>query len=140
MTETHAESKKGCFGVSLLIALGAGILGLIGGAILHSVFAGHHFTVLDEKIYPTAIGELRCRAVSDTYGWSFLDPADTQLELNGRTLYRAKRYFQETWPVAQDVKVAGNTITWSDGEYAYSLQISPSPEQRQNVDEKKAGR
>lgn len=138
MTGNTAESKKAHRGTYRLIGFCAGFLGLVGGAILHSIFAGHHFSVLKEKIYPTPNGDLRWRVTTDT--WSFLDPGDTQLELNGRTLYKAKRYFQEAWPVAHDVKVTGNTITWDDGEYAFSLQITPSTEQRQNPAKQNAGK
>ena len=128
-TETPKESRKIRLRTSLLFALLAGII----GAAIHGALFGHYFVVREERIYPTAMGDLRWRYVTDTDGLPFLDPGITQLELKGRTLYKAKRYFQENWPVVDDVKVTGNTIAWDDGEYAYSLQITPSPEHLQDV-------
>jgi hypothetical protein len=42
-------------------------------------------------------------------------------------LYKARRGFQEPVPVARNVQISGDQITWTDGEMDYALTIRPKP-------------
>lgn len=53
----------------------------------------------------------------------FLDPGTTILEVDGRTISKAQRSFQESSPYAQNIITAQNRITWDDGDYQFDLTI-----------------
>lgn len=112
------------------VALLTASMGLVGGIFLHRAIARHRFAVRQEKTYPTSAGDVHWQYVTDTDGPALLDPGATQLEFNGRILYKAQRYFQDDKPFVDEIKVTDGTIDWQDGEYIYSLRINPIKERK----------
>jgi hypothetical protein len=53
----------------------------------------------------------------------FLDSGTTILEVDGRTIYKAERGFQEGSPFARNIFTAQDSISWDDGEYQFDLTI-----------------
>ncbi len=47
------------------------------------------------------------------------------IQLGDVTLYKARRAFQESWPVVQNLKVGDNYLGWHDGHWQYQLRIDP---------------
>ncbi len=64
----------------------------------------------------------------------FLDSGTSILEFDGRTIYKAKRAFQESSPYARNITAAQDGIAWDDGEYHFDLTIK-----RMKAGEQEAG-
>lgn len=107
----------------ILVLMLVFISGLFAGKFEQHLSNGYHFEVREEKKYEFDFGEIRWRNVSETFGMPFLDPGTTLIEFNGRTLYKAKRSFQESVPFARNIQTSGNTIHWDDGEYRFNLTL-----------------
>jgi hypothetical protein len=135
-TEQHDDSslreaaERGAFAESmkrLLIRLAIGsvllLFGFVGGRLFQHAKTGFHFKVLAEKQYGSAKDPVHWRCVSESVGMPFLDPGTTTLEYRGRTIYKAQRIFQESVPVAANVSVLGQQISWDDGELRFHLSV-----------------
>jgi len=100
-------------------------VGFVGGRVFQHAKTGFHFKLLAERVYGPSSDPVRWRCVSESVGMPFLDPGTTILEYRGRTIYRAQRAFQESVPVAANVRVSGKQIEWEDGEYRFHLTVDP---------------
>ncbi|CAA6697681.1 Unannotated [Lentimonas sp. CC19] len=47
-------------------------------------------------------------------------------------IYKTHRQFQESYPVARNIREEGNRIVWEDGMNQYKLEIASIPEEGQN--------
>ena len=109
------------------------ILAVIGLALLAAAFfagrfvqhsnSGYHYEVRDTKDYDSPAGPIRWSYVIESVGIPFLDPGTTILEVDGRTIYKAKRAFQESSPYARNISATQDGIAWDDGEFRYDLKI-----------------
>jgi len=106
--------------ITVLLTLAAGFALGRGHALLTS---GYFYEVRDRQVFESPNGTLEWRHVTKTTGLPFLDPGSTELEYGGRLVYSAKRMFQENLPFARDVVFDGRTVSWTDGELSYNLQI-----------------
>lgn len=110
-------SIRPAVGVILLVSA------FVAGAVFQHARTGFHFKVLAEKQYGASADPVRWRCVSESVGMPFLDPGTTTLEYRGRTIYKARRIFQEIVPVAANVSVSGQQIVWDDGELQFHLTV-----------------
>jgi hypothetical protein len=108
-------------GVALVTA------GFVAGRVFQHLRSGYHYEIREEKTYPWKPGGIRWRYVTESVGLPFLDPGTTILEFNERTIYKAKRGFQESVPFAGNVKTSDNGVEWDDGEYRFRLSVEPLP-------------
>jgi len=99
-------------------------LGFVTGRAFQHTRTGYYFEVREKEEYAFPLGEIRWSYVTESVGIPFLDPGTTIIEYEGRTLYKAKRGFQESFPFAQNIQTSGNSIDWSDGEYSFHLTIA----------------
>ena len=84
---------------------------------------GYHFEVLEEKRIESTTGPIYWRNVSEYVGFPVLVTNSTLIEIDGRLIYKAQRIFQESYPVADHLKVNNGRIEWDDREYSYSLKL-----------------
>ena len=73
------------------------------------------------------MGSVHWSLITESIGTPFLDPGTTLIKWNGRTIYKAQRDFQESTPVATNLKTSDSAIEWDDGEYHYKLAITETP-------------
>ena len=111
----------------LIIRLAVGtvllVIGFVGGRLFQHARTGFHFKVLAEKQYGSDKDPVRWRCVSESVGMPFLDPGTTIVEYRGRTIYKAQRIFQESVPVAANIKASDNQVDWDDGEFQFHLTV-----------------
>jgi hypothetical protein len=102
------------------------VIGLLcGGAIQHAK-TGYHYKLLERKEYPSeTLGTIEWSCFSESVGEPFLDPEKTMINMGNRTIYKAKRDFQEDDPHARNIKISDNVISWEDGDYEYHLTVIP---------------
>lgn len=111
------------FLIRSLVAIVLLSVGFVVGRWFQHGQTGFHFEVREEKEYGSPDHPVRWRYVTETVGLPFLDPGTTVLEYRDRVIYKARRIFQESVPFAQNIKVSGNEIDWSDGELLFHLTI-----------------
>lgn len=102
-----------------LVAFGFG-----SGVIIQHTRSGFHYEVRDTEEYSSPVGPVRWSYVTESVGISLLDPGTTILEFDDRTIYKAKRGFQESSPYARNVIPTENGIAWEDGDYHFNLTIT----------------
>jgi hypothetical protein len=105
------------FGLVLSVA-GFGV----GRLVQHSQ-SGFHYKVRDTKDYDTSVGPIRWSYVTESVGIPLLDPGTTILEFDHRTIYKAKRAFQESSPYARNISATQDGIAWEDGDFRFDLRI-----------------
>ncbi len=108
---------KAAIGLALL-AIGFG-----SGLFVQHKRSGYHYEVRDTKEYSSPIGPVRWSYVTESVGMPFLESGTTILEVEGRTIYKAKRGFQESSPYARNITTAQNRIAWDDGDFQFDLTI-----------------
>lgn len=64
----------------------------------------------------------------------FLDTGTTILELDGRTIYKAERSFQESSPYARNIRATQEGVAWEDGDFQYDLKIQRTKTGEQAAD------
>jgi hypothetical protein len=114
------------------LALLAG--GFVAGRLVQHNKSGYHYEVRDTKDYDTSVGPIRWRYVTESVGMPFLDTGTTVLELDGRTIYKAKRSFQESSPYAKNISPKQDGIAWDDGDFRFDLTIHRMKTGKQTVD------
>lgn len=109
----------------ICLVIGAVLLavGFVGGRLFQHAKTGFHFKVLAEKQYGTPDDPVRWRCVSESIGMPFLDPETTIIDYRGRTIFKAQCDFQESVPVAANIRASGNRVDWDDGEFQYHLTV-----------------
>ena len=115
------------------VALALLATGFVSGRFFQHAQSGYHYEVRDTKEYASPVGLVRWSYVTEYVGISFLDPGTTILEIDGRTIYKAKRAFQETTPFARNVNVSQNKISWDDGEFSFDLTLHRMKTGEQNT-------
>lgn len=105
------------FGLALLA------IGFAAGLFVQHNRTGYHYEVRDTKDYISPIGPVRWSYVTESIGMPFLDSGTTILEVDGRTIYKAKRGFQEGSPFARNIITPQDRIAWDDGDYQFDLTI-----------------
>jgi hypothetical protein len=103
------------------------VAGFIGGCLFQHATAGYHFKVLSEKIYPSPMGAVHWSLVTESLGMPFLDTGTSIIKWNNRTIFKAQRDFQESTPVAGNIKTSDSTVEWDDGEFHYHLSVDKMP-------------
>ena len=116
----------GKFIIGIITAVGV----FLAGRFYQDSRNGYTLKVVGKKEYTSQFGPVTWSESFETIGFVFLDTSTTMIELQGRTLFKAKRFFQESYPVAQDMKIDGDTITWKDGEFSYKLLIQKTEEKK----------
>jgi hypothetical protein len=83
------------------------------------------------------MGPVEWKYVTESAGLPFLDPGTTVIEFQGRTIYKARRGFQEDSPFAQNIQASNGCIEWDDGEFQFRLAIdelnSPAPGEKNDL-------
>jgi hypothetical protein len=110
-------SVRPALGVILLVS------SFLAGALFQYAKNGFFFKVIAEKQYGASADPVRWRCVSESVGMPFLDTGTTIIEYRGRTIYKAQRIFQESTPVAGNIKVSDKQIDWDDGELRFHLTV-----------------
>ncbi|MCB1227453.1 MAG: hypothetical protein KDK99_16665 [Verrucomicrobiales bacterium] len=113
---------KGGIGVLILI------LGFAIGAFYLSAKSGYHYKLLKEKDYESALGPVKWSCFMESVGFPFLDTDRTMITIGNRTIYKAQRGFQEGKPIARNIEISGQSITWEDGDYRYHLTMEAMTE------------
>jgi hypothetical protein len=103
--------------------LGLIVFGFFMGRVFQHLKSGYHFEIIDEKEIQSSLGTVEWKCVTESIGMPFLDPGTTILDFKGRTIFKARRMFQENYPYARNVQVANDTIVWDDGELKYYLTV-----------------
>ena len=112
-----------------LLAIGFAI-----GLFVQHNRTGYHYEVRDTKEYSSPVGPVRWSYVSESIGMPFLDSGTTILEVDGRTIYKAERAFQESSPYARNIIAVQDGIVWDDGDYQYNLTMKRMKTGEQAVD------
>ena len=99
------------------------IVGFLAGRLFQHSKSGYHFEIRDEKKFESPLGTFRWRYITESVGTELIDPGTTVLEFEDKTIYKAKRYWQEGVPFAGNIKAKGNSVDWNDGEYRFHLTI-----------------
>ncbi|HRQ89363.1 MAG TPA: hypothetical protein PLA50_11225 [Bacteroidia bacterium] len=97
--------------------------GFLTGRLFQHNRSGYHFEIRDAKDYDFIHGPIRWRYVTESIGAPLLDPGTTLLEFEGRTIYKAKRMFQESSPYSMDLRTSNEQVSWNDGEFEFKLTI-----------------
>jgi hypothetical protein len=109
--------KITAIGVSLVV------VGFFAGRIFQHLKSGYHFKILDEKEIPSSLGTIEWKCVAESVGMPFMDPGTTIINFQGRTIFKAQRIFQESFPYARNIQATNGSIDWDDGELKYHLTI-----------------
>ena len=106
-------------------SIGAALVmfGFFAGEFFQHQKTGYHFEVRDQKSIQSPLGEIEWSYVTESVGMPFLDPGTTIIKFEGRTIYKAQRYFQEDFPYARNIQTNDNSIRWEDGEFKFQLII-----------------
>ena len=107
--------------VALILTLLA--IGFGSGLLVQHMRAGYHYEVRDTKEYASPVGPVRWSHVTESVGMPFLDSGTTILEVEGRTIYKAERAFQESSPFARNITTTQDRIAWDDGDFHFDLTI-----------------
>jgi hypothetical protein len=106
-----------------IVALALLTIGFASGQLFQHGKSGYHYEVSETKNYESPMGLIRWSYVFEFVGMPFIDTGTTILEIDGKTIYKAKRPFQESTPFAKNVKATQDHITWDDGEYLFDLTL-----------------
>jgi hypothetical protein len=104
-------------GVALVLA------GFFAGRLYQHLKSGYHFEIRDEKTYQSSLGKIEWSYVTESVGMPFLDSGTTIINFQGRTIFKAQRIFQESYPYAENIQVTNGSIVWDDGELKYHLTV-----------------
>ena len=105
------------------IVLALLVIGFAIGLFVQHNRCGYHYEVRDTKEFSSPVGPVRWSYVSESVGMPFLDSGTTIIEVDGRTIYKAERAFQESSPYARNIIAAQDGIAWDDGDYQYNLTM-----------------
>lgn len=111
--------------VLLIVAYGV-------GRIYQHARTGYHYKILAEKEFTSPMGPIHWRCVTESAGFPFLDPEITIIEYGDRTIYKARRSFQERSPFAENIEASDKSIAWDDGEFHFQLKVEPLKNGGQN--------
>jgi len=103
------------------------ICGFFAGRFYQHSTAGYNFALKSESEHEFDLGTVSLQTVSESVGTSLLSTDTTRISFANRLLYEAKRDFQESAPIARNLEVNGNQVSWQDGDYRYDLAISTNP-------------
>ncbi len=117
-----------------IIGLALLAVGFLAGRFVQHSKSGYRCDVLAIKEYDTSVGPVRWSHVTESVGMPFLDTGTTVLEYDGRTIYKAKRSFQESSPYANNISPTPDGIGWDDGDYRFELSIHRMKTGEQAVD------
>ena len=99
-----------------------------GGRFFQNASNGYHYSIREEKDYDSPMGPVYWSYVTESVGLPFLDPGTTVIQFGDRTIYKARRVFQESYPFAENIKTSDHAIAWEDGEYRFNLTVTTMPE------------
>jgi hypothetical protein len=110
-----------------LTAIGVGliILGFFAGRVFQHLKSGYHLETIDQKEIQSSLGTVEWKCVTESVGMPFLDTGTTIIDFKGRTIFKARRIFQENYPYARNIQVTNDTIVWDDGDLKYHLTVEP---------------
>lgn len=118
--------------VYILVGLVLLAIGFASGCFIQQSRSGYHYDVRDTKDYDSPMGLVRWSYVTESIGTAFLDPGTTTLEIDGRTIYKAKRGFQESAPYARNITTSKDRIQWEDGDFRFDLTLQRMKTDEQN--------
>ena len=110
--------------IMLLVVI---VVAFMAGLWVEDAKRGYHYKVLEESEVKSELGPINWKSVIEYVGLPFLEPETTVIEVDGRIIYKARRGFQERYPVAQNVRVNDGLIEWDDREYSFSLKMQKMP-------------
>jgi hypothetical protein len=105
------------------IGVGLSVVGFIAGCLFQDARGGYHFKIIEENAFQSSVDTVRWIHATEAIGMPVLDGGTTMIVCGDRTVYKAKREFQEDSPFAKNVKVNGNVIEWDDGVSHFQLTI-----------------
>lgn len=106
-----------------LVGLALLSIGFASGRFVEQCHSGYHYDIRDTKDFDSPMGLVRWSYVTESIGTPFLDPGTTTLEIDGRTIYKAKRDFQESAPYAKNITTSKDRISWDDGDFHFDLTL-----------------
>jgi hypothetical protein len=116
------------------------VIAFLAGRLYQDLRNGYHLSVIEQKQYGMRLGPIQWSYVHEDAGAEgFLDSGTTILAFHDRTIYKAKRIFQEDFPFARNVVTSDNSVTWEDGEYRFQLTIAATNKTRHDVPQATAG-
>lgn len=117
-----------------LIGLASLAIGFASGRFVQHGRSGYHYEVRDTKNYDSPMGPVRWSRVTESVGMPFLDTGTTILEFEGRTIYKARRGFQESTPYARNIHASQDRISWDDGDFHFDLNLRRMKIDAQNAE------
>ncbi len=108
-----------------MLVFGLALLGVgfVAGRFIERIGSGYHYEVRETKVYDSSLGEVRWSYVSESVGMLLIDTGTTIIEFDGRTIYKARRAWQESAPYARNIATTQGHISWEDGDYRYDLAV-----------------
>jgi hypothetical protein len=123
--------------ILISLAVGAFLLGVgfVGGRLFQHAKNGFHTKIFAEKQYGISTDPVIWSHASESTGTRLLDPGSTIIEYRGRTIYKARRFFQESVPIAGNIRVSDNKIDWDDGELRFHLTVEEMNKDQSGAEE-----
>ncbi len=107
-----------------IIISGIVIVGsFFAGRFYQNIRNGYDLKEVSRKNHEFKLGQLSETEAFETIGFGFMTPQSTILEFEGRTLFKAAPFFQESVPVFSKFEIKDNELKWTDGEFDYQLVI-----------------
>jgi hypothetical protein len=114
-------------GIVVLIGLALSSIAFMVGRWSERMQHGYAYKVNREKVVEFQVAPIYVRQVMEHVGISPMETETSVIEVDERTVYKAKRIFQENAPYVENVKVNNGLIEWDDGEYEFSLKMQKVP-------------
>lgn len=107
----------------IILGLGLTVGSFFIGRLYQDLRNGYELKEVSRKSHSFQFGQLYHIEAFEIIGFGFMTPQSSILEFDGRTIFKAAPFFQESFPIFADLKVDGNILNWTDGEYDYQLNI-----------------
>lgn len=126
-------------GLTAAVVIVAFVLGFSGGYGFRWL-TGYHYRLLSSTEHGSGEAIATEKHFSESIGMEIvLDTGSSSIEWRTDglpvTIYKARRAFQEDYPIVRDVRVDGNGVTWADGMNKYSLKIEAMKRKRESESE-----
>jgi hypothetical protein len=117
----------------IIVCLGLTVGSFFVGRLYQTLQNGYQIKEVSRKSYPFHSGQLHHVEAFESVGFRFMTPQSSILEFEGRTLFKAAPFFQESIPLFANLKIEGGVLTWTDGEYDYQLEIQKKKNEPNNA-------
>ena len=117
----------------IIIGLGLTVGSFFIGRLYQNLQNGYELKEVSRKVYQFQSGHLYHVEAFESIGFGFMTPRSAILEFEGRTLFKAAPFFQESVPIFANLKIEGSVLDWTDGEYDYQLNIQKKKTEPNNA-------